>query len=133
VTGPLVAVGAIVTDDAGRLLVVRRAHPPAQGRWTVPGGHVERGEGLRQAVAREVLEETGLTIDVGALVGVAERIGEGHHHVILDYLGEVVAGTLAPASDATAAAWLGRQALEQAGPTDGLLTFLDDHGITIAP
>ena len=62
-------VGALVHDAAGRLLLIRRGHPPHEGMWSVPGGRVEAGESLEAAVEREVLEETGLRVRVGAAVG----------------------------------------------------------------
>jgi 8-oxo-dGTP diphosphatase len=130
---PQVAVGAVVRDHAGRLLVIRRARPPAEGRWTVPGGRVEGGERVAEAVAREVREETGLTVEVGPLVGVHEIIGPDVHVVILDHHAEVVAGDAVAGDDAAAVSWMGRRELVGAGPTDGLLDFLDGHGIAIAP
>ena len=99
---PTVAVGAIVFDDRGRVLLVKRGRAPARGLWSLPGGKVDGGETLAAAVAREVLEETGVTVDVGALVEVVERIvsepSDGGddaarwHYVILDYLAHAPAG-----------------------------------------
>ncbi len=60
--GPVAAVGALVTDESGKLLLVRRAHQPAKGRWGLPGGFVDRFETAEQAIAREVLEETDLRV-----------------------------------------------------------------------
>ncbi len=120
-------------DDAARLLVVRRAHAPAQGRWTVPGGRVEGGETVRAAVAREVAEETTLRVEVGGLVGVHELITDAHHVVILDFHATVVSGTPHAGDDATDVAWMGRAELLAAGPTDGLLDFLDRNGVGLAP
>jgi ADP-ribose pyrophosphatase YjhB (NUDIX family) len=62
-------VGAVVLDDAGRLLLIRRGHDPHAGLWSLPGGRVEDGETDEQAVRREVLEETGLSVRPGAVVG----------------------------------------------------------------
>src|SRR5436190_23233135 len=97
---PVVAVGAIVFDARGRVLLVERALPPGAGLWSVPGGKLETDETLAQAVAREVREETGLEVEVGTLACVVERIGEDHHFVILDYMARVIGGTLAAGDDA---------------------------------
>lgn len=132
-SGPVVSVGGVARDGEGRLLVVRRANPPAAGLWTLPGGKVRRGERLADAVRREFREETGLDVGVGDLVGVAEAIGEDSHYVILDFHVTVVGGQLAAGDDAIATAWMGRADLTGAGSTRGLLQFLDEHGVTIAP
>src|SRR5919106_5518201 len=84
---PEVAVGAVVQrgDD---VLLIRRARGTAVGQWSIPGGRVEFGEGLKAALAREVLEETGLEVKVGRFLGWAERMGTepaAYHYVILDF------------------------------------------------
>ncbi len=131
-TAPQVAVGAVVLDAHRRLLVVRRGNPPAQGLWTLPGGRLERGERLTEAVAREVREETGLLVEVGELIGTYEFIDADVHFVILDYRAEVRSGIQRAGSDVTDVAWMGRNELLAAGATDGLLPFLDRHGVDIA-
>lgn len=127
-TRPEVCVGAVAVLD-GRLLLVRRGHGPAAGEWSVPGGRVEAGELLAEAVVRELREETGLEGVCGALVGWVERLGDDHHFVILDFDvtvlddAEPVAG-----DDAAEAAWV---ALEEVGGlrlVDGLAEFLHEHG-----
>lgn len=121
---PVVAVAGIVFDDQGRVLLIQRGKPPGQGLWTVPGGKLEGGESLADAVVREVREETGLDVTVGPLVEVVERIAEGYHYVILDYLafgaGEPRAGT-----DAADARFVTREELAALPLTDGLLPVLD--------
>jgi mutator protein MutT len=78
-----VGVGAIITRD-DHLLMVRRAKDPGRGLWSIPGGHVEAGEYLTDALVREVMEETSLEVEVGQLVGILELPGPDHI-IILDY------------------------------------------------
>lgn len=84
---PQIAVGAIVVKDE-RLLMIQRANDPGAGLWSLPGGRVEHGEYLAGALRREVLEETGLEVEVRDLVGILEVVGDPHY-VILDYFAEV--------------------------------------------
>jgi len=100
----------------GRVLLIRRGKEPLRGRWVMPGGTVELGETLEQALVREMAEETGLQIAPGELLTVFDRIlrerGEvRHHYVILDYLCSYVSGEAAAASDAEAVAWVALQDL----------------------
>ena len=83
-THPQIAVGAIVVHDDA-LLMVQRANDPGKGLWSVPGGRVEAGEFLADALRREVREETGLEVEVGELAGILEVPGDELHYVILDY------------------------------------------------
>jgi ADP-ribose pyrophosphatase YjhB (NUDIX family) len=121
---PSVAVAAIVFDAHGRVLLVERGKPPGAGLWTVPGGRLEGQETLAQAVAREVREETGLIVEVGALACVVERMGDDFHFVILDYLARVIGGTLAAGDDARAARWADDAELARLPLTDGLVDVI---------
>lgn len=129
---PELCVGAVVVHD-GSLLLVRRGHGPAAGEWSVPGGRVEHGETLAEALVREVAEETGLECVCGELLGWVERIGEGeddHHFVILDFVatvlehGEPVAG-----DDAAEVRWVPVDDVAELRLVDGLAEFLHEHGI----
>ncbi|HXX90640.1 MAG TPA: NUDIX hydrolase [Acidimicrobiales bacterium] len=126
---PVAAVGAVAVRD-GALLLVRRAHAPERGRWSLPGGRVEPGESVAEALVREVYEETGLRVRCGALVGWAERRGPGHHFVILDFA-VTVDGPAQPtaSSDATAAAWVVLEDVAGLDLVSGLEAFLVNHGV----
>ncbi len=127
-TRPTVGVGAVCVRD-GRLLLVRRARPPAAGRWALPGGKLEAGETLAAAVARELAEETGLVGAVGPLCGIAERTGPGFHYVILDFWVDVPAGDAVAGDDAAALAWADRADLDRLPLAGDLLGWLDAHGV----
>ena len=121
---PQVAVGAIVTDAQGRVLLIQRGHPPSQGRWSVPGGRVERGETLAQALLRELAAETGLMARLGPLAEVIEYIDDSYHYVILDYLMTDPLGELRAGEDATDARFVAMEDLADYPTTDGLLEVL---------
>jgi 8-oxo-dGTP diphosphatase len=102
----LQCVGAVITDQSGRLLLILRGHEPGLGLWSIPGGRVEPGETDAQAVVREVLEETGLQVTCGPLLGSVVRPGlNGAVIDIRDYLAVVTGGDLRAGDDAAAARW----------------------------
>ena len=125
---PVVAVAAIVFDDDGRVLLIERGRPPGVGLWSVPGGRLELGESIATAVVREVAEETGLTVEVGPLVEIVERVtatdGGTYHYVILDYLAHLRGGTLAAGDDVRAARFVDDAELARLPLTDGLVPVL---------
>jgi ADP-ribose pyrophosphatase YjhB (NUDIX family) len=104
-SAPVVGVGAVIVMSGGAVVLVRRAHEPLAGRWSLPGGALELGETLRAAVAREVLEETGLLVDVGAVVDAVDHIAADvagrteYHFVIVDYLCQPIGGELRAGGD----------------------------------
>lgn len=123
-------VGALVTDGEGRLLVVRRGRPPGVGLWSVPGGRVEPGETDEQAVRREVQEETGLLVLVGALVGRLERPGlDGQVYDIADYACELRGGSLVAGDDAAEVRWVRPEELRALATTEGLAEILAGWGV----
>jgi len=120
-------------DSKGRLLLIKRGHEPGAGLWSLPGGRIEPGETDQQAVAREVLEETGLRVECGRLLGPAELPGPGDSVIVVnDYLAVVTGGQLAPADDAADARWVTAADLTTLPLTDGLADYLAAWGVTPA-
>src|SRR6202166_3411197 len=123
---PLVGVGAIIIEDS-RVLLVKRAHPPLQAQWSIPGGVLEVGELVREAAIREAREETGLTVEPGELLGVYDRILRDpqqrvqYHYVLIDFLCRRVAGDLAAASDASEVRWVPGEELPGLGLAEDTL------------
>ena len=117
---PVVGVGGVVIRN-GEVLLVRRAFPPRQGEWSLPGGRLELGESLVDAARREVREETGIEVEVGPLVDVFDRVhldAEGrvrYHFVIVDFLCPPVGGVLHAGDDAADARWVLRAAVAGLG------------------
>lgn len=117
---PIVGVGGIVIGPAG-VLLVRRGQPPLAGEWSLPGGGVEVGETLADALKREVREEAGLEIEVGPLLDVFDRIhldADGrveYHYVLIDYLCRPIGGTLCCGTDAADARWVASADLDGYG------------------
>ena len=110
---PLVGVGAVIVS-AGKVALVKRGTPPLQGQWSIPGGMLELGETLRQAAAREALEETGLVVQPGELLGVFDRVVPDesgkvrYHYVLIDFLCRESSGAFCAGGDADEVAWFSK-------------------------
>lgn len=124
----VVCAGAVVVDDTGRLLLVQRANEPSRGRWSVPGGRVEAGESLAAAAAREVAEETGLLVDIGALLQTVALPGG---YVVSDFAATVVGGQLRAADDALDARWCTPEEVRALPLSPGLLAELRRMGVAV--
>ena len=123
-------VGAVVTDEQGRLLMIKRGHEPGAGLWSIPGGRIEPGETDTEALVREMLEETGLTVEVGRLLGTVQRPGPGGAVLdIRDYAATVTGGTLRPGDDAADARWVDFADMGSLDLTEGVIEALTDWGV----
>ena len=126
---PEICVGAIAVDSES-LLMIRRGHGPGAGEWSIPGGRVERGETLAEAVVRELVEETGLEGVCDDLVGWVERVDDNYHFVILDFRVTILdARDPEAGADAAEAAWVDLGEVAELRLVDGLAEFLHEHGI----
>lgn len=126
----ILAASAVIVDDSDRVLLVLRANEPDAGCWTVPGGRVEKDESLANAVVREVMEETGLTVDVQRELGTLEvPTGSGGTYEIHDFLASVGSGTVTPGDDAVDAKWFTREEMQRVPLTPDLLGYLIRYGV----
>lgn len=126
---PRVGVGTVVLKD-GRVLLVRRNRPPAEGKWSIPGGLVDLGETTEAAAVREVAEECGLAVRLQGLAGVVERIisdPDGrvrYHYVLIDYVAIPESEELHPGSDAAEARWVPIAEIGRYETTEGLAAMV---------
>jgi ADP-ribose pyrophosphatase YjhB (NUDIX family) len=117
---PIVGVGGVIFKDSS-VLLVKRGQEPGKGQWSLPGGVVELGETLTDALKRELLEEVSLEIEIGGLVKLLDRILRDseqkvqYHYVIVDYWGWMVSGELRPASDVSDARFVTLNQLKKMG------------------
>jgi 8-oxo-dGTP diphosphatase len=150
-------VGAVIKDDQGRLLLIKRGHEPGAGLWSLPGGRIEAGETDAEALVREMREETGLAVQVGPLVGRVRRpatggpaaaggqedpaaaggqedpaAAGGQEDAVLDirdYAATVTGGTLRAGDDAAEARWVAASELPRLPVTEGLVEALTSWGV----
>jgi 8-oxo-dGTP diphosphatase len=123
-------VGAVIKDEQGRLLLIKRGHEPGAGLWSLPGGRVEPGETDAEALVREMREETGLVVEAGRLVGSVRRpAGDGDVLDIRDYAATVIGGMLSPGDDAADARWVDAEDFGRLPVTEGLAEILTGWGV----
>lgn len=136
---PSIGVAAVVLNRQGQILLIKRNQPPAQGFWSIPGGKQEAGESIVEACRREVLEETGLCVDVKNILAVVERRLEGFHYVIIDFYAEYQGEVQHPQaqSDVSKACWVDMAELSRYALVDGLERIVQSaveqfrHGVAI--
>ena len=127
---PLVGVGALIIKG-DRILLVQRAGQPLKGYWSIPGGLVDVGEKLNDAIIREVKEETGLDVKPLKVIEIFERIlrdtkgAPEYHYVLIDYLCRVTGGELQAADDAAGVEWVRRKDLAARKVTEGTLEVIE--------
>lgn len=130
---PIVAVAALILNDKNEVLLVRRKAEPGKDMWSIPGGVVELGEYLYDALKREIKEETGLDIKPMKLLDIFEILERDednkikYHYVILDYLAEKCGGVLRASSDASQARWIALNEIYSYNITKSLKKLLDKH------
>ncbi|MGH9145239.1 MAG: NUDIX domain-containing protein [Vicinamibacterales bacterium] len=135
-TSPIVGVGAVIIAD-GKVVLIKRKYEPLAGQWSLPGGRLELGETLEAGLAREMLEETGLEIDVGPVIEVFDRIlldeerRVRFHYVLIDYLCRPLGGTLRGGSDVDLAIWVDPADLKTYRLTEKALAVIE-RGLSLA-
>ena len=116
---PLVGVGAVIWNETGEIVLIRRGQAPRRGEWSIPGGKLEWGESVREGLLREVREETALTVEIAGLIDVVDSVARDsagavvHHYVLIDFSARYVAGQLLAGGDATEARWVDSAALDE--------------------
>jgi 8-oxo-dGTP diphosphatase len=127
---PLVGIGAVLIRR-GSILMAQRGKEPLKGWWSLPGGLVETGESLKDAVKREVLEETGLQVEPSRVFEIFERImrdsagAPEYHYILIDYLCDVTGGKLCPGDDVCMVEWVKRADLPKLQITEGTLAVIE--------
>lgn len=130
---PIVAVAALIVNDKNEILIIKRGSEPGKGLWSIPGGVVELGEHLHQALRREVKEETGLEILPLELLDVFEVLDHDssgslrYHYIIIDYLAKSCGGELKASTDASEVRWVSLNNISSYNVTRSLRLLLDRY------
>ena len=131
-THPTPGAGAVIIDN-GRMLLIRRTRGAYVDHWAVPGGRQRRGETMREAAAREVLEETGLIVEVGDPVWVGDILEEAdppaYHYTVVDFLAVAVGGELQAGDDAAEVRWVPADEVREMDLTPTMIDLIDEIGL----
>jgi 8-oxo-dGTP diphosphatase len=117
VPSPIVGVGAVIWNEHDEIVLIRRGQAPRLGEWSIPGGKLEWGEGVKEGLAREVKEETGLAVEIGGLIDAVDWLARDEagaviqHYVLIDFWARHTGGELVAGSDAAEARWVPYAAL----------------------
>jgi 8-oxo-dGTP diphosphatase len=131
---PMVGVGAVVVTD-GKLLMVKRAKEPSKGKWSIPGGGIEVGETLEEAVERETLEECSIKVKVEKLLDATQNILRDEngrvkfHFVIVDFVCKYISGVARARSDAGECRWVPQKEIETLDVSSTLRDMLKRKGV----
>jgi 8-oxo-dGTP diphosphatase len=116
---PVLGVGAVIWNHKDEVVLIRRGKEPRRDQWSIPGGHLEWGESLHDAILREVREETALTVEIAGLIDTVDLITRDatgavtRHYVLIDFAARTVSGELCAGSDAAEARWVAVSALDE--------------------
>ena len=133
---PLPAVAGLILDSNNKILLIKRASPPAKNKWSLPGGVIDLGEKLEKALYREILEECGIRVQIGPLFNAVSKIVKDknkdiqYHYIILDYLCQYISGPVKANSDASAVQWFHIKEIEKLDLSEGILDVIQ-KGIQI--
>jgi len=125
---PGISVVTIVSNNKGEILMVKRRKPPFANRWSLPGGHLEFGEDLENAAKREVLEETGLIVEIIRLIDFKNKImmdnGKMYHYIIFCFEGKAKSGKLSSGDDVKEVAWVNPKNIEISQLSPAIIDFI---------
>ncbi|MGH6817108.1 MAG: NUDIX hydrolase [Hyphomicrobiaceae bacterium] len=128
---PVLGVGAVIWNTHREVVLIRRGKAPRENQWSMPGGHVEWGESVRDALLREIREETGLSVEIAGLIDVVDLLTRDdagdvtRHYVLIDFATRLVSGELRAGSDAAEARWVPYAQLSDYSPWTETLRIIE--------
>ena len=128
---PVAGVGAVIANSAGQVVLIRRGKAPREGQWSIPGGRIEWGETIEEALRREIGEETGLTVRIERLIDAVDFVARdadgavSGHYVLIDFKAVQISGELRAGSDAAEACWVSPDMLDRYALWDETRRIID--------